>query len=68
MAEEIHGSAANVTHALHNIDFPCGKQDLVRQAEKNNAEQDVVQILRKLPDQQYTNMAEVMKGFGKEKQ
>lgn len=67
MAEEIRGSAANVTHALHNIDFPCGKQELVKQAEKNKAERDILDILRSMPEQQYSNMADVMKGFGQVK-
>lgn len=58
------GSAANVTHALKGIDFPCSKQDLIKHAQNNNAEQTVVDELKNLPDEQYNNMADVMKGFG----
>lgn len=58
------GSAANVTHALKGIDFPCSKDDLVKHAQKQSAESNVVDELKALPDQQYNSMAEVMKGFG----
>ncbi|MBI5163401.1 MAG: DUF2795 domain-containing protein [Magnetospirillum sp.] len=58
------GSAANVTHSLKGIDFPCSKQDLIKHAQKQNADQTVMQELEGLPEQQYTSMADVMKGFG----
>lgn len=60
----IQGSAANVTHALKGIDFPCSKQDLVKHAQSNNADSIVIDELQNLPDEQYNNMADVMKGFG----
>lgn len=60
----IQGSAANVTHALQGIDFPCSKDNLVKHASQHNADQIVLEELRKLPEQRYNNMAEVMKGFG----
>lgn len=58
------GSAANVTHALKGIDFPCSKQDLIKHARSNNAEKTVLDELGNLPEEQYNSMAEVMKGFG----
>lgn len=68
MAQEgsggIQGSAANVTHALKGIDFPASKQDIIKHAQGNNADQTVIQELNNLPDEQYNSMAEVMKGFG----
>lgn len=60
----IEGSAANVTHALQGIDFPARKQDLISHAQEHNADEVVLKELRALPDQEYKNMAEVMKGFG----
>lgn len=60
----IQGSAANVTHALKGIDFPCSKQDLIKHAQSNNAERTVLDELGNLPDEQYNSMADVMKGFG----
>jgi hypothetical protein len=60
----IQGSAANVTHALKGMDFPANKQQLIDHAQKQNADSVVLDELKNLPDQQYNNMAEVMKGFG----
>lgn len=57
-------NVANVTHHLQGIDFPANKQDLIKQAESNGADQDVIQVLQGLPDRQYTNMADVMQGYG----
>jgi hypothetical protein len=61
----IQGSAANVTHALKGVDFPANRQQLIDHAQKQNADRVVLDELKNLPDQQYNNMAEVMKGFGK---
>ncbi|CAA7613874.1 DUF2795 domain-containing protein [Magnetospirillum sp. UT-4] len=58
------GSAANVTHALKGIDFPCSKQDIIKHAQQNNADKTVLDELNNLPDEQYASMADVMKGFG----
>lgn len=63
----IQGSAANVTHALKGIDFPASKQDIIKHAQNNNADQVVLDELKNLPDEQYNNMADVMKGFGQSK-
>lgn len=58
------GSAANVTQFLKNIDFPSRKDDIVKHAQQNGADEEVLKALRNLPDTEYTNMADVMKGFG----
>ncbi|WP_119460778.1 DUF2795 domain-containing protein [Rhodospirillaceae bacterium SYSU D60014] len=58
-------SPANVAHHLSGIDFPASKQDLVRHAKEKNADQEVIQVLDQMPDQDYGNMADVMKGVGK---
>jgi hypothetical protein len=63
-AMAIQGSAADVTHALKGIDFPCDKRTVVEYARKNNADQPSLESLEKLPDQQFENMADVMKAFG----
>jgi hypothetical protein len=63
----IQGSAANVTHALKGIDFPASKQDIIKHAQGNNADKVVLDELQNLPDEQYNNMADVMKGFGQSK-
>ncbi len=57
-------SPANVATYLKGIDYPANKQDLLRHARQNGAEQDVVDVLERMPEQQYGNMEDVMKGYG----
>ena len=59
-------SPANVATYLKGIDFPAKKQDLIKHARQNKAEQAVMDELNKMPDMEYKNMADVMKGFGQE--
>ncbi|MGE5516297.1 MAG: DUF2795 domain-containing protein [Bacteroidota bacterium] len=58
-------SPSNILHHLKGVDFPAGKQNLIEQAQKNNAEGDILDILRQMPDQQYQSMADVLKGVGR---
>ncbi len=57
-------SPANVATYLKGIDYPANKQDLLQHARQNGAEQDVVDVLERMPEQQYGNMADVRKGYG----
>ncbi|HLO77007.1 MAG TPA: DUF2795 domain-containing protein [Magnetospirillum sp.] len=58
-------SPSNILHHLKGVDFPADKNGLLQQAQKNNAEGDILDILRQMPDQQYQSMADVLKGVGK---
>lgn len=58
-------SPSNILHHLKGIDFPAGKDALVSQAQKNDADNDILDIIRQLPDQEYHTMADVLKGVGK---
>lgn len=60
-------SPANVTKNLKGVHFPAKKQDLVRHAQHEKAGQDVLSQLQKLEDREYASMADVMKGYGKER-
>ena len=60
-------SPANVAHYLSGIDFPCRKDDLVEHARQNHADHEVIETLEDLPEGEYTNMADVMKGYGEER-
>lgn len=65
MARGVGGhSPANIAHYLKNIDFPANKDDLVRQAQDNNADDDVLDVLQQMPERKYGSMADVMKGVG----
>ena len=57
-------SPANITHHLKGIDFPAGRDDLVKHAQKNDADEEILEVIRKMPDQEYGSMADVMKGVG----
>jgi hypothetical protein len=65
MARGVGGhSPSNVARYLSGIDFPCRKGDLVRHAKNNGAEEEVLQVLQELPEQEYGNMADVVRGYG----
>ena len=54
---------ANVATYLKGIDNPAKKDDLVQHAKKNGAESEVIDVNR-MPEQEYGNIADVMKGYG----
>lgn len=58
-------SPSNILHHLKGVDFPADKNSLLEQAQKNNAEGDILDILRQMPDSRYESMADVLKGVGK---
>jgi hypothetical protein len=66
MAEISGRNVANVTHSLKGLDFPAKKDRLISFAKEHGADPDVITVLEKLPDREYGNMAEVMKGYGEE--
>ncbi len=68
MAEEEslrHVSAAGLQTYLKGMDYPAGKQDLIRHAETNNAPPAVVNSLRRFEDRQYRSATEVSQEFGR---
>jgi hypothetical protein len=66
MARETGGkSPANVAQYFSGIDFPCEKEDLIEHAEQNGAPDEVLEVLNDMPEEEYSNMAEVMKSYGK---
>ncbi len=68
MAEEEalkHVSAAGLQSYLRGMDYPAGKQDLIRHAEANNAPPAVVESLRRFEEREYRSAAEVSQEFGR---
>ncbi|GGM39918.1 hypothetical protein GCM10011608_25890 [Micromonospora sonchi] len=49
---------------LSSLDYPAGKDDVVREAERAQAPPDVLRALRKLPPVDYANGAEVARSAG----
>lgn len=57
-------STHDVAQLLGGIDFPANKQKLVEYAKQHNANKELIDVLEKLPEEQYTSMADVFKGIG----
>lgn len=57
-------SPANITHYLQGTDFPAGRADLEKRAKDNGATEEVLEVIREMPEQQYDSMADVTKGIG----
>jgi hypothetical protein len=53
----------NVSRFLKGIDFPVEKEQLVQQARQNQADREVINLIQRLEDREYDNIADVMKGF-----
>lgn len=51
-----------MSHALQGVDFPAGRDDLVRHARAQGAAAAVIAVLERLPEEKYENLAEVMSG------
>ena len=60
-----HLSAADLQVYLKGMDYPAGKQDIVAQARKNNAPQDVITTIEGFSDRTYRSAADVSSEFGK---
>lgn len=58
------GSPANVAKYLKGTDFPAKRDDLINQAKKNDADEKVIETLEKMPEKEYGDMSDVMKGYG----
>lgn len=49
---------------LKGIDYPVSKQDLIKHAQQQGADENVRSTLEQLPEQQYENPAAVSKAVG----
>ena len=58
-------SPSNILHHLKGVAFPAKKDGLLAQARKNEADDDVLKVIRQLPEGEYQSMADVLKGVGK---
>ena len=54
-------SNEQVVQYLVTVDFPATKDELVRDAERNRAPEDVLKALRAMPPVEYANKAEVQR-------
>jgi len=54
-------SRVEVRSVLKNLHFPLMKQNLIQQALKHGASGEVIGVLKRLPEKEYTNAADVSK-------
>jgi hypothetical protein len=59
-------TAAELEHSIKGINYPASKDELVEQAKKNNADKNIINALKELPEQKFSNPIEVTKAYGKE--
>ncbi len=60
-------SAAQIQVYLKGIDYPMDKKQLVAHAKSNNAPENVMAFLNRLPERQYRYPTDVAQEFGKMK-
>jgi hypothetical protein len=49
---------------LKGVNYPASKQDLVRQAQNNNASHEIVDTIQHLPGDSFNGPKDVMKALG----
>jgi hypothetical protein len=61
-------SAAAIAKVLSGIEFPKGKHEIVNYADKNKQKlsdiEEVLDIIKQIPDKRYHNMVEVEQALG----
>ena len=58
------GMTTEIQQALKGMDYPASKQELMQQAKKNNANQNVMQAIENLPEQKFNSPTDVQKAWG----
>ena len=57
-------SVTDLTHAIKGIELPASKADVVKRAEANGADAEIVKILQGMADGQYETVADITRGAG----
>ena len=60
-------SASELQLYLKGVDYPANRDELVQKAEENNAPENVMEWIRKLPERTYERPNHVEEEFGKMK-
>lgn len=48
---------------LKGMDYPAKKDDLVKQAQKNGAEKDIINVLKEVKEEEFNSPAELSKAI-----
>ena len=57
-------SLVDVARHLEGLSLPASKQDVVRHVRSKGANTDEVTAIERLPDQDFTTVADILKGIG----
>jgi hypothetical protein len=57
-------STGEILEYLRGIDLPKSKSELVQYAQSKNAPRDVIDVLNRMPDQQFVNAADITHAIG----
>ena len=57
-------SPADVTRHLEGLSLPASKQDVVRHVRGKGANADEITAIERLPDQEFTTVADLLQGIG----
>lgn len=49
---------------LKGVDYPASKQELIEHAQQQDADEEILSILKQLPEQEFETPAEVSKAIG----
>jgi hypothetical protein len=58
-------SPPSITQYLADVDFPASKQEVLWSAQLHDAQQDILNLLSRIPNQQYTNVTDVVDHLGR---
>jgi Protein of unknown function (DUF2795) len=58
-------SPVTIAQYLVDLDFPASRQEVVWSAQLRDAQEDVLRLLRRIPNQQYTDLAHVMNNLSR---
>lgn len=58
-----HANPIQIQKYLKGVDYPASKQDLIKSAKKNGADESVCASLEQLPDEDFQTPADVSEAF-----
>jgi hypothetical protein len=59
-----HVSPAEVEKSLKGVNYPAKKQDLIKHAQQQGANQDVMEVLKEMRDTEFNSPIDVSKAVG----
>jgi len=60
-------TGAEIEHSIKGVRFPASIDDLAEQANKNNANKNIIQAIKELPNRTFSNALDVSNEYNREK-